>query len=140
MATDRDELLEEELLAYETASLLDRLAEHDVPANDVRNVEQIFSNPQVPARGMRKSASHPTAGEVEMPGSPMHFSRTPTEMWGHPPRLGEHTDEVLTEVGYEETRIGDLYAAGVLGDRRSFEWVTGDDASETREFPIPYHR
>lgn len=116
-----DELLEEELLAYETAPLLELLAEHDVPASDVKNMDQIFSNPQVLARNMRKSVTHPTAGEVEMPGSPMHFSRTPTEMWGYPPRLGEHTDEVLAEFGYEETRIDDLYAAGVLGDRRSFE-------------------
>lgn len=116
-----DEFLEEELLAYETTALLKDLAEHDVPASDVKNMEQIFSNPQVLARDMRKSVTHPTAGEVEMPGSPMHFSRTPTEIWGYPPRLGEHTDEVLAEFGYDETEIDNFYATGVLGNRHSFE-------------------
>jgi crotonobetainyl-CoA:carnitine CoA-transferase CaiB-like acyl-CoA transferase len=112
-----DPLLAEEMASYDTETVLDRLDEHDVPASDVKNMEQIFSNPQVLARGMRASVPHPTAGEVEMAGSPMHFSRTPTEIWGYPPRLGEHTDEVLAEHGFETSTIDDLYEQGVLGDR-----------------------
>ncbi|MGM0398631.1 MAG: CaiB/BaiF CoA transferase family protein [Halobacteriota archaeon] len=114
---DLDPLLAEELRSVETETLLSRLDDHDVPASDVKNMEQIFSNPQVLARGMRESVPHPTAGEVEMAGSPMHFSRTPTEIWGHPPLLGEHTDEVLAELGYDAETVDDLYEAGVLGDR-----------------------
>jgi crotonobetainyl-CoA:carnitine CoA-transferase CaiB-like acyl-CoA transferase len=112
-----DPLLAEELADFETDELLDRLDEHDVPASDVKNMEQIFANPQVQARGMNESVHHPTAGEVEMAGSPMHFSRTPTEVWGHPPLLGEHTDEVLTEHGYSDEAVDDLYETGVLGER-----------------------
>ncbi|MFB6132223.1 MAG: CaiB/BaiF CoA transferase family protein, partial [Halanaeroarchaeum sp.] len=110
-------VLEAQLAEFETADLLARLDEHDVPASDVKNMEQIFSNPQVLARGMRASVDHPTAGEVEMAGSPMNFSRTPTEIWGHPPLLGEHTDEVLAEHGYDSATIDELYERGVLGER-----------------------
>ncbi|MFB6070691.1 MAG: CaiB/BaiF CoA transferase family protein [Halanaeroarchaeum sp.] len=112
-----DALLAEELAGYRTDDLLALLREHDVPASDVKDMEDLFSNPQVLARDMRQTVEHPTAGEVEMAGSPMHFSRTPTEIWGHPPRLGEHTEAVLSEVGYDAERIDDLYDAGVLGDR-----------------------
>ena len=115
-----DALLADELADYETEPLLERLADHDVPASDVKNMEELFEHPQVLARGMRQSVPHPTAGEVEMAGSPMHFSRTPTEIWGYPPRLGEHTAEVLAEVGYDDDHIDALYADGVLGDRPDY--------------------
>ncbi|WP_313696208.1 CaiB/BaiF CoA transferase family protein [Halorarum halobium] len=112
-----------------TEVVLARLEAHDVPASGVNDVADVFSHPQVLARGMRASVEHPTAGEVndpnrqstagevEFPGSPMHLSRTPTTVRRHPPLLGEHTDEVLREHGYSESRIANLYEAGALGER-----------------------
>ena len=97
-----------------TEDALDRLAAHDVPASDVKDMEAVFENPQVEARGMHQSVPHPTAGEVEMPGSPMHFSRTPTSIRQYPPRLGEHTDEVLGEYGYTDADIAELRDADAL--------------------------
>jgi len=88
-----------------TDEALDLLADYDVPASDVKDMEAVFDNPQVEARGMHRSVDHPTAGEVEMAGSPMHFSRTPTSVRQYPPRLGEHTDEVLREYGYTDEDI-----------------------------------
>ncbi|ESP88812.1 CaiB/BaiF CoA transferase family protein [Candidatus Halobonum tyrrellensis] len=112
-----DPLLDAALAERSTDDWLDRFDAHDVPASRVNSVADVFSHPQVLARGMRASVDHPTAGEVEFPGSPMQFSRTPATVRRYPPRLGEHTDEVLREVGYDDEEIDALYAAGALGDR-----------------------
>ncbi|GAD52697.1 L-carnitine dehydratase/bile acid-inducible protein F [Halarchaeum acidiphilum MH1-52-1] len=111
-----DEILAETLATVSTETWLERFDTHDVPANDVNDMEDIFSHPQIRARRMHRSVEHPTAGEVEMPGSPMHFSRTPTTIRRYPPRLGEHTAEVLGEHGYDASSVATLYEEGVLGD------------------------
>ncbi|WP_435181095.1 CaiB/BaiF CoA transferase family protein [Halorussus sp. AFM4] len=117
-----DALLAEEFAAYGTDEVIEILREHDVPASTVRDMAEVFDSPQVEARGMRTSVDHPTAGEVEMPASPMHFSRTPTAVRRHPPLLGEHTDEVLRETGYSPDEIERLVAADAVApspDERS---------------------
>jgi crotonobetainyl-CoA:carnitine CoA-transferase CaiB-like acyl-CoA transferase len=63
---------------------------------------------------MRQSVEHPTAGSVEMPGSPMFFSSTPATVRRHPPLHGEHTDEVLSEYGYTEADIARLREGEIL--------------------------
>jgi crotonobetainyl-CoA:carnitine CoA-transferase CaiB-like acyl-CoA transferase len=95
-----DPLLDAELSAYTTAEAVELLDSEGVPASPVEDLEAVFDREQVRARGMRQSVDHPTAGVVEMSGTPMHFSRTPASIRAHPPLLGEHTDEVLAEYGY----------------------------------------
>ena len=111
-----DKTLAETLVEATTGTWLERFDAHDVPANDVNDMEDVFAHPQIRARGMHQSVEHPTAGEVEMPGSPMHLSRTPTTIRRHPPLLGEHTAEVLAEHGYDAEAVASLYEDGVLGD------------------------
>ncbi|QHS17475.1 CoA transferase [haloarchaeon 3A1-DGR] len=109
-----DAELEAEFAELTTEQALDALAEHDVPASHVRDMEEVFDDPQIEARGMRVEMDHPTAGTVEMPGSPMHFSRSPTTYRRHPPLLGEHTTAVLREYGYEDADIERLREAGAI--------------------------
>ncbi|WP_137284687.1 CaiB/BaiF CoA transferase family protein [Halorussus salinisoli] len=109
--------LRPEFAARPTDEFLTAFERHDVPASDVKDMEAVFESDQVQARGMRASVSHPTAGTVEMPGSPMHLSRTPTSVRQHPPRLGEHTAEVLHDHGYTDRQIDSLYEDGALGER-----------------------
>ena len=102
--------LDPEFADRETTAVLDRLSAHDVPASDVRDMADVFSDPQVRARGMLREVEHPTAGTVPMPGSPMFLSRTPTTVRRHPPLLGEHTEEVLREYDYDDATLAELRA------------------------------
>ena len=111
-----DEALGAEFAAMSTEAAVETLTAHDVPASHVRDMAELFDDPQIEARNMRVTVDHPTAGEVEMPGSPMKFSRTPTTVRRHPPILGEHTEDVLGEYGYTDADLARLADADVIPD------------------------
>ena len=86
-----------------------------VPCGPINNIEEVFANPQVKARGVAIELPHPTAGKVTLVRSPMVMSATPATSDKAPPLLGEHTDEVLREVlGRSEAEIAALRERGVL--------------------------
>ena len=109
-----DAILEPIFEEFTAEELVDHLADHDVPATPVNDLESVFDSPQIAARGMRQTVSHPTAGSIELPGVPMHFSDASTEVRRHPPLLGEHTEEVLHEMGYEDAEIARFRDAGAI--------------------------
>jgi len=89
-----------------------------VPCGPVNTLEQVFNDPQVQTRGMRVSMPHAHApdGQVDLIGNPVKLSESPVSYRRAPPRLGEHTDEVLREMlGLDETEIASLRAAGTIG-------------------------
>ena len=112
--SELDRILNSEFESYSTAEAVARMEEAGVPASRVRDMEDVFENPQVQARDMHRTVDHPTIGSVEMAGSPMHFSRTPTAIDRHPPRLGEHTESVLREFGYDDETIEELAARDIV--------------------------
>ena len=69
-----------------------------VPCGPINNIDQVFENPQVKARGIQVSIPHPLAGSVPQVASPMRFSETPIEYHDAPPTLGQHNEYVLREV------------------------------------------
>jgi crotonobetainyl-CoA:carnitine CoA-transferase CaiB-like acyl-CoA transferase len=90
------------------------LDEYDIPNAPVNDMEQVFTDPQVVARGMIGTYKHPTLGDIRYPPSPIKFSE-----WDAPnrpaPMLGEHTVEVLTgKLGLDEPEVRRLAGDGVV--------------------------
>ena len=69
-----------------------------VPCGPINNIDQVFDNPQVKARGIKVEIPHPLGGSVPQVASPMRFSATPIEYDAAPPTLGQHNEYVLREL------------------------------------------
>ncbi|WP_028998631.1 CaiB/BaiF CoA transferase family protein [Azohydromonas australica] len=78
---------------------VETLLEVGIPAGPILNYAEAFDSDHAKARGMRMEIDHPVEGRVPNIGFPVKLSGTPPQVRRHPPLLGEHTDEVLTELG-----------------------------------------
>ncbi|MBN8493912.1 MAG: CoA transferase [Burkholderiales bacterium] len=93
---------------------IELLEAHKVPCGPINTIDQVFEDPQVQHRGMRMAMPH-AAGEISLLASPMHFSDTPVRYELPPPRLGEHTRQVLQQrLGLSDEALQALHAKGVL--------------------------
>jgi crotonobetainyl-CoA:carnitine CoA-transferase CaiB-like acyl-CoA transferase len=103
-------VLHEEFRKWPATELCQRLWAAAVPAGPVNSVDEVYADPQVLHRQMLQSFPHPglSAGEVRLAGFPVKLPESPPSVRRHPPRLGEHTTEVLAELGYTPIAIEDL--------------------------------
>ena len=92
-------LLEPIMVARDTAEWVVLLAEADLPFAPVNSVDDLLADPHLKAVGFWHSMQHPTEGQLTLPGLPVHYSATPGSIRRAPPNLGEHTAEVLAELG-----------------------------------------
>ena len=122
-ATNRDRLahrdqlnaLLEPLFAAHTIDQIQVLMDQaSVPCGAVRDLHGVFTDPQVAALGLIESLDHPTAGAIKVVGPPYRLSETPPSVRLPPPLLGQHTDEVLRELAYDEAAIGALREARIV--------------------------
>jgi crotonobetainyl-CoA:carnitine CoA-transferase CaiB-like acyl-CoA transferase len=89
-----------------------------VPAGPVNTLDEVFADPQVLARGMKVTMpyAHAASGSVDLVGSPLKLGETPVTYRHAPPRIGEHSAEVLRErLGLDDATLDRLIAAGVIG-------------------------
>ena len=94
--------------------LEERFQLHDAPGGIVNKVEELHLDPQVQSNELLLEREHPVGGAIREPRPAPRFSHTPAAAAHHAPLLGEHTDEILTELGHAD-RIAELRAAGVVG-------------------------
>lgn len=93
---------------------LERLQEAGVPAGPIYDVSEVYEDPHVKSREMRFQLEHPRAGTIDQIGSPIKFSLTPVTFHAAPPALGQHTKEILAQLGYSETEILSFKESGVV--------------------------
>jgi formyl-CoA transferase len=87
-------------------------SEHDLGISPVKNMEETLSDPQMLHLGMVIDYDHPPVGKMKHVGVPFRMSRTPTEGIKNIPRYGEHTDEILGQLGYSSSQIQKLKDSG----------------------------
>ena len=107
-------LLERPFHTATSAEWVTRLNEAGVANGEVRNIEQMLSDPQLAARDMIATLDHATIGPTRVIGAPIKMSATPASVRTAPPTLGQHTDAVLGELGYSKTDIAALRASKVI--------------------------
>ena len=94
---------------------LEKLEKVGVPCGPINDLEQVFGDPHVQARGMRRELEHPAAGSVPTVANPIRFSDSSVEYDRAPPTLGQHTDEILScLLGKDAAEIKRLREIGAI--------------------------
>jgi formyl-CoA transferase len=107
-------ILEDYFKQHTAAEIDERLNAVGVPCGPVHNLHAAFNNPQVKALGSVRELEHPTVGPIKVVGPPYRLSATPATVRTPPPTLGQHTDETLRRLGYDDTEIHALREAKVI--------------------------
>jgi len=101
--------------SFTTQEIIDRLLAEDVPVGPIHSIDAMLDDEQIRHNEAIVDYEHPDAGSFRMARPPARFGATPQEPKRMPPLLGEHTDELLAELGYDAARIAALREQGVLG-------------------------
>jgi len=94
--------------------VVDALVTVGVPAAPINTLKEVVEDPHVDHRGMIVSVDHPDAGTVRFPNHPIKYSGVKPEMRMAAPLLGQHNEEVLTDLGYSENEIEELRMTKVI--------------------------
>jgi formyl-CoA transferase len=101
--------LEQHMRGRDTAAWVEFLNQAGVPCGPINSIDQAFADPQVQHLGIAQKL-----GDVAYLGQPVTLSRTPSHVVAHPPALGEHSAEVLRELGYASEEIRRLHEQGIV--------------------------
>ena len=102
------------LKKFSTIAALSALEAADVPCARVLSRQEVFDDPQVKHNDIIVSEVHPVAGPIRTVKSPVKFNGTPTGLHRHSPSKGEHTDEILRELGLSQNEIEDLHTHHIV--------------------------
>lgn len=101
------------MITKTTKEWMDILGETNVPTMVVNSPDALISDPHLQAVDYWQVMDHPTEGKLRMSSFPVNFSKTPADIRKLPPRLGEHSVEILKEAGLSDAAIDDMLEAGV---------------------------
>ena len=97
-----------------SAEWIDIFNEAGVPCGPINTIDQVFADEQVKHLKIAQNATRPDAKEQTFVGQPFALSRTPSKIAVTPPELGQHTDEVLKEFGFDDNEIAELNKSNAL--------------------------
>ncbi len=107
-------IVAEEIRKIPTEEFLEAARREGAPFAPVNDIDDFLADPHVKQRGCVVDLEDPRFGAVKYLAPPMRFDRTPADIARHAPRLGEHTDEVLDELGLDADRVAQLKASGAI--------------------------
>jgi formyl-CoA transferase len=107
-------ILDQVLTRYTTAELVPLLDSAAVPCGPIYYIDEIMADPQIEDQQLVRTVPHRKLGEVQVTGFPYNFHGTPLEMRYGPPVLGEHSREILHELGYDDPAIDGMVASGAV--------------------------
>lgn len=107
--------ISQRLTQHDSAHWLHLLEQHQVPCGPINSIDQVFQDPQILARNMLVTMEDKRAGEVQLVGNPINYSRSGIEYTVPPPILGDNTDSVLGEyLEYSELEISTLRNKSII--------------------------
>ena len=113
----RDDLipaLQEKLKKKTSSEWLELFSKLGVPAAPILNLQEVFEHPHMQETGMITTLNHPKLGKVRTMGPAIKLSKTPLTIRSPPPSLGQHTDEILTSLGFSKDEITSFHSEGVV--------------------------
>lgn len=97
-----------------TEEWLDILHDHEVPAGPINDTKTVWNDDHVRARGLRRTIDRPDRAEATVIDNPVQYQSLAVGPGRHPPDLGEHTEDLLTDLGYSPDTIEQLQQDGVI--------------------------
>lgn len=110
-----DRLIEERCMDFEREELVARLVEGDLLTAPINDIAHVVEDPQILHNEMIVSTPHEKLGEISVTGVPIKFYGTPGSVRLPPPMLGQHTAEVLLEIGYTDAEVQGMVEDGLVG-------------------------
>jgi crotonobetainyl-CoA:carnitine CoA-transferase CaiB-like acyl-CoA transferase len=111
------QILYDEFHKWPTQEILARMVAEDVPCGPVNSLEAVLDDPQVRHNEAIIELEHPVAGRMRQAKPAARFDRTPAQVRSAPPLHGEHTEEVLRELGWDDAGLRRLAEEGVIPAR-----------------------
>ncbi|KAI7964789.1 hypothetical protein MJO29_002887 [Puccinia striiformis f. sp. tritici] len=110
------EILNDRLKSRPVSEWVDKLNELGLPCSRINSIREAFDEPQTYARQMIEEIDchHSNSGKIQLIGTPIKLSQSPLTIRSAPPALGEHTKEILTELGYTDVEIDQLIKDSVI--------------------------
>jgi len=111
---DMDAALTDIFKEYTVSELVERINKYGVPCGPINTIEQVVNDPQVSHLHMIEQVPHAKIPNLALCGMPIKFSKTPGEIQTAPPMHGEHTNQILSDLGYSLEKISELRTGGIV--------------------------